>query len=104
MPARKPSFKHVVLRETAVFLSLLLAGLVILPIVIYLVGDQVFGHYGGHGLGGFFNSLSGRIRSADGVAWFLVLSPYLGWLILRLTLGLWRLAGPPRDETGRKTS
>ena len=104
MPARKSSFKHVALRETAVFLSLLFAGLVILPIAIYLIGDQVFGPYGGRGFTGFFNNLSGRIRNADGATWFLVLSPYLGWLILRLTLTLWRITGKPRTDGGPSTT
>jgi hypothetical protein len=81
------------LREAALFLGLLFFGIVLLPIAIYLVGGEVFGEYGGQGFGSFFGALSGRIRAGETVAWFLVLSPYLGWQVLRLTVVAWRLAG-----------
>lgn len=81
------------MREIALFLGLLFFGLVILPIGIYLVGNEVFGAYGGYGFGGFFGSLSSKIRNFEPVAWFLVLSPYLGWQVVRLTGFAWRLAG-----------
>ena len=77
------------------FLGLLFAGLVLLPIAIYVVGGEVFGDYGGAGFSDFFGVLSGKVRSGDTVAWFLVLSPYLVWQILRLTAFCWRLAGRP---------
>ena len=34
--------------------------------------------------------LSARIRTGDAAAWFLVLSPYLGWQTLRLIGSAWR--------------
>ena len=78
-------------KELALFVGFLFIGLVVMPVAIYFVGQNIFGEYGGHGYGQFFNELSGRIRGGDGVAWFLVLSPYLGWQTLRL-IGLgWRL-------------
>jgi len=84
------SSRKIATRELALFLSLLLFGLVFLPIGIFFVGDQVFGDYGDAGFSGFFNALSGKIRSGDWVAWFLVLSPYLGWQTIRLTAFVWR--------------
>ena len=51
---------------------------------------SVFGEYGGNGYGEFFSSLSGKIRSGDRVSWFLVLSPYLAILTIRLTAWGWR--------------
>ena len=88
--------KQFALKETALFFGLLFVGLVLMPIAIYLVGNKVFGNYGGYGYGDFFGTLSGKIRSRDFAAWFLVLSPYLAWQILRLTVFGWRLASKPR--------
>jgi hypothetical protein len=92
-----PSVKNRLLREAALLLGLVFAGLVLLPIAIYVVGNQVFGDYGEQGFGGFFRELGGKIRGGDAVAWFLVLSPYLVWQILRLTALGWRLAEHATD-------
>lgn len=86
-------------KETALLTGFLFFGLVVVPFLIYQVGQIVFGAYGGVGYGEFFASLGTRIRSADPVAWFLVLSPYLGWQCLRLILLGWRLTGPKQDAT-----
>lgn len=81
-------------RKELLLLSLLLFfGLVLMPIAIYVVGDAIFGEYGGHGYGAFFKTLSGKLRSGDGVAWFLVLSPYLVWQVFRLMVFAWRRSG-----------
>ena len=78
-------------KEVALFVGFLFLGFVVMPIAIYFIGQAIFGNYGGQGYGEFFGDLSGRIRSGDGAAWFLVLSPYIGWQILRL-IGLgWRM-------------
>lgn len=74
----------------------LFVGLVVLPIGVYLVGQVIFGDYGGQGFAQFYVDLSGRVRSGDGAALFLVLSPYLAWQTLRL-IGLgWRLTRRPK--------
>ncbi len=75
------------------FVGLLFVGFVLMPIVIWFVGKAVFGAYGGAGYVEFFGTLSGKIRSGDSVAWFLVLSPWLVWQILRLMVFGWRAAG-----------
>lgn len=72
---------------------LLFFGLVLMPIAIYVVGGAIFGDYGGHGYSDFYKTLSGKLRHGDGVAWFLVLSPYLVWQIVRLMAFAWRLTG-----------
>lgn len=77
-------------RETALFLGLLFFGFVVMPIAIFMVGQKIFGAYGGHGYGDFFGNLSVKIRNGDLLAWFLVLAPYLAWQTLRLTLFSWR--------------
>jgi len=89
----KGDTKQKILRETALFLGLLFLGFVVMPLCIYLLGPRLLGEYGGYGYADFFGTLSGRIRSGDSVAWFFVLSPYLVWQILRLTLFAWRASG-----------
>lgn len=99
-PAMNPpvSLKKRVERELALTLLLFLTGLVLLPIAIYLVGDAVFGAYAGAGFSGFYSDLHEELRNGQAVVWFLVLSPYLGWQLLRLTFLVFRRSRP--DATG----
>lgn len=85
-------------KELALFFGLLFVGLVIMPIAIYQVGQSVFGDYGGNGYADFFGTLARKIRGGDAVAWFLVLSPYLGWQMLRLLHFGWRAIGRMTDD------
>jgi hypothetical protein len=96
--------RRIALRELCLFLCLLFFGLVILPIGVYLVGDQVFGTYGDAGFGGFFGEISSKVRAGDWDAWFLVLAPYLGWQLVRLTALLWRLVGRTGDGRGHNAA
>lgn len=80
-------------KEIAFLAGLLFLGIVVLPIIVYQVGQTVFGAYAGAGFSDFFGTLSAKIRSGDGVAWLLVLSPYLGWQCLRLMVFGWRTSG-----------
>lgn len=91
--ANGPSLKDRVLKQTAVFGGLVLAGLVVLPILIYLVGQSVFGEYGGAGFPEFYLRLHEDLRRGEPAAVFLLLSPCLLWLMLRLTIRLFRGAG-----------
>lgn len=91
------ALKQVVLRETALLLGLLFFGFVLMPIGIYIVGQEIFGDYGGFGYADFFGTLSAKIRSGESVAWFLVLSPYLVWQTARLTIFGWRRLSTRRD-------
>ena len=84
------SLKDAARKEAALLLGLLFLGFVIMPIAIFWVGQKVLGQFGGHGYAEFFGALSGRIRSGDLIAWFFVLSPYLGWQVLRLMRFAWR--------------
>ena len=84
------SFKDAARKELALLLGLLFLGLVIAPIAIFWIGQSLLGDYGGYGYGHFFGNLSARIRGGDPVAWFVVLSPYLAWQVLRLMLFAWR--------------
>lgn len=77
--------KRTVVRELALFLVLFFAGLVILPILVYLVGRSLFGEYSGFGFSDFYQSLHADLRAGEPVVWFLMLSPYVAWQLLRLT-------------------
>lgn len=80
-------------KEIGLLAGLLFFGIVLMPIVIYMIGHGIFGAYGGAGYGEFFGNLSQKIRSGDGVAWFLVLSPYFVWQCIRLTVFAWQASG-----------
>jgi hypothetical protein len=80
-------------KEIALLTGFLFLGLVVLPIIIYQVGQSIFGTYGGAGFSDFFGTLSGKIRGGDTVAWFLIFSPYLGLQCLRLIAFAWRITG-----------
>lgn len=84
------SLQQRILRETALFGSLFLFGLAVLPFVIYLVGELVFGAYEGHGFGDFYARLHAEFRSGEPAMVFLMLAPYLLWQLLRLTGHLFR--------------
>ena len=86
-------FRRIATKELALFSGFLFLGLVLLPLLVYVVGQNVFGDYGGVGYGDFFGRLSGKIRNGDLAAWFLVLAPYLGWQSLRLFALAWRAIG-----------
>jgi hypothetical protein len=90
--------KRLATRESALFLILLFFGLAILPTIIYLVGRSLFGEYGGTGFSDFYGRLHGELRSGEAVVWFLVLSPYIAWQLLRLTFFGFRRAGSARQQ------
>lgn len=93
MSDNTPSLTAILRKEAALFAGLLFLGLVLLPVVIWFVGKAVFGAYGGAGYAEFYGTLSGKIRSGNLVAWFLVLSPWLALQVVRLTAFGWRAVG-----------
>jgi hypothetical protein len=84
--AESKPIKQKFINELALALMLVFAGMVLLPLSIYLTGQSVFGEYGGAGFSDFFGRLSGELREGRPVVWFLVLSPYLILMLLRLTV------------------
>ena len=93
MSSKEKNLINVIRKELAILAGFLFLGIVVLPIAVYFVGQAIFGEYGGQSYGQFFGDLVSRIRSGDGGAVFLVLSPYLGWQMLRLIAFGWRAAG-----------
>ena len=83
-------------RECALFLVLFLAGVFVLPSLIYLIGNALFGDYGGTGFSAFYGELHSRFRAGDLGVWFLVLAPYAVWQLMRLTFHGFRRLGSTR--------
>lgn len=80
------AIKNRLIKETALLAVLVFIGVAVLPLCIYLVGEAVFGEYGNGGFSGFFGALHRKLREGEPSVWFLLLSPYLLWQLLRLTL------------------
>ena len=91
--AEPSALRRKVRKEVGLLAGLLFLGLVVMPVVVFLTGQAVFGSYGGHGYGDFFGAISEKVRTGDRVAWFLVLAPYLIWQSLRLMAAAWRRLG-----------
>lgn len=92
-PDANPSLKDRIVKQAAVIGALILTGLLVLPILIYLVGRSVFGEYGGAGFPDFYVRLHQDLRSGEAAAIFLMLSPCILWLLLRLSVWLFRRLG-----------
>ena len=88
--SQKP--KNPLRREAFLIIACLSFGLLILPVLVFIVGQVIFGEFAGGGLGAFFADIHRMLRSGNVVVWFLVLSPYLIIQTLRLSIGLFRIA------------
>jgi hypothetical protein len=80
-------------KEVLLALLLVLVGLLVLPAVIYAVGQAMFGEYGGAGFAGFYGELVAKLLSGELSVWFLVLSPYVCWQVLRFSVAAFKRAG-----------
>jgi hypothetical protein len=60
-------------------------GLLVLPALVYLVGQVLLGEYRpGAGMGAFYADFYGHLAGASPWAWLLVFGPYLAIQLLRL--------------------
>ena len=91
IPAKKG--KKIFRRQTVFFLWMLAGGLLLLPAAVYLVGKSVFGEYGGSGFTEFYGTVHSELLSGNLSVWFLVLSPYLIWQLMRFTIRAFRASG-----------
>ena len=90
-------------REMLVLIVIGGFGLLALPAMVFIVGQELLGEYRpGAGMGVFYADLYGFLGSMEPFAWLLVLGPYLGVQFLRLLwlpLGLLtRRRAAPREE------
>ncbi len=81
-------------KEILTLLLLILAGVLLLPIAVFLVGSVVFGRYAGSGFGQFYRDIHGDLMDGQAVVIFLLFSPYLVWQLLRLTFHLFQHMAP----------
>ena len=87
-----PNFSKKLKQELAVLVGLLFIGVVVLPVLVWFVGQAVFGSYGGQGYMDFLGSLTGKLTDLEAAARFLVLSPWITWQTIRLLVFAWRKA------------
>jgi hypothetical protein len=72
-------------REALVLAACFGFGLLVLPALIFLVGEQLLGEYRpGAGMGAFYADLYAQLAAMSPWAWLLVLGPWLGIQLLRL--------------------
>lgn len=74
-------------REILLALGLVAFGLIILPALIYLVGQRVVGEYPA-GIGGLYAALGDALLAGNVFTWILVWSPYLTVVLIRVFLAL----------------
>lgn len=85
-------------KEVALLAILGFIGMAVLPLCIWFVGQAVFGEYGSGGVISFFGALQRELFAGEPAVWFLLLSPYILWQVLRLTLWGFRRLGRPHGE------
>jgi hypothetical protein len=90
MARKQRTFRQTITREAILAGVLLLAGFLLLPLLVYLVGGAVFGPYAGQGPGQFFGDLFANLGDGEWAAWLLVLAPLLGISFLRILTRAWR--------------
>lgn len=84
-------------------------GLLALPALVYLVGEELLGEYRPDGgMGTFYADLYGHLADLSWPAWLLVLGPWIAILVLRILWlplrGLTRgRSARPADEAGEES-
>ncbi len=91
------ALKTAMVRELALLSVLVFIGLALVPLAVYLVGEAVFGDYGGGGFGAFYRNLHAQFRDGSPAVWLLLLSPYVLWQLVRATA--WGVRRTARKET-----
>jgi hypothetical protein len=87
-------------KEIAILVAALAVGALLGPMIVFLVGQAVFGPYaGGAGMGTFYGQFWRELANADPIPWMMLISPYLllQWLRL-LQLPLSGKAHTPPQE------
>jgi hypothetical protein len=77
-------------REIALAAGSLGFGLIVLPLAIYVVGQQLVGEYAGSGPLALAESIWLDLAALRPLTWLLVLWPYLTVQLVRLVRRLWR--------------
>jgi hypothetical protein len=99
-------------RELLIALAGIGVGLILLPILIYVVGVPLLGAYGGgSGIGAFYGDFVRNLAAGMLRTWFIVLAPYLLLGLLRLIFWPWgkrqlavNLTGPTGEPARPKAA
>ena len=79
--------------ELVLAAALFAAGLLLLPLAIFWVGQFVVGAYEGDGVGDLIGSIWSGLGQGDATAWILVASPYIAIQLIRAAYRLLRRRG-----------
>ena len=84
---------RVLTKELAILAASLAIGLVLLPIAVYVVGQNVVGEYGPNlDVLNLMTAIWADIARFSAPAWLFIASPYLGLQLLRVAKWQWRQA------------
>lgn len=78
--------------ESAVVVAALLAGVALMPVLIFYVGAAALGRYEGASLHALYASLFAGMQEGSIASWLVFLGPYLLYLLFR-GLRVWWRAG-----------
>lgn len=81
------------IKEILLALAALAVGLIVLPALIFLVGQRLVGEYDA-GLIGLYEAIGAALVEGRWYAWMMVVSPYLTLQLMRLSLWLRRHRRP----------
>jgi hypothetical protein len=84
------ALKQALKNELVLAAALLFAGLLLLPLAIYWVGQFVIGAYEGDGAEGLLGGIWSELGQGNITAWILVLCPYVVIQTLRFARNLLR--------------
>ena len=73
------------MKNIITLLVCILSGFFILPFIFFAINDFIFGKYVGEGFTGYYMEYYQLLRSGSIAAWFILLSPYLVYIITKAT-------------------
>ena len=88
---------HIIRRELLWLLVGLPLGLLLLPVLIYLVGMRAFGPYAGGEAGDLVHGFFQGLGRGDLSSWLVGVGPYAGLLLLRLMIRGFRSPAGQKD-------
>jgi uncharacterized membrane protein YraQ (UPF0718 family) len=84
---------RVLRKELAILAAMLVIGLLLLPIAVYVVGQNVVGEYGPNlDVLNLMTAIWAAVARFSVPAWLFIASPYLGVQLLRVAKSQWRKA------------
>jgi UDP-N-acetylmuramyl pentapeptide phosphotransferase/UDP-N-acetylglucosamine-1-phosphate transferase len=60
--------------------------LLVVPLGLFAINDFIFGKYSGDGFVGFYDDYFDLLKNGNLFSWFILFSPYLVYLVVRLII------------------